>query len=388
MASVVLSSLDLQNMASVVSSSLVLQNLASVVLSSLDLQNVASVVLSSLVLQNVASVVSSSLVVQNMASVVLSSLVLQNVARVVLSRLTIWKREKFPNRNLNANVNQALEVNTNVSSADNALNRNHSRFQVLLGVLNITGESPTKQYIKVQSIVLHENYQGDGTSADMALMLLEIPATINENVQLIPMPFQDQEYPEGALCWLTGWGDVNEDVRLEEPKTLQQVQIPLINNSECNKMFHAKIKASPSHVFVKDDMICAGLREGGKDGCQGDSGGPLVCQLDDGKPKLCGLMSWGYGCAREMRPGVYTKICSFIDWINKNTGQPKVEEQKIEKTPVNASPLSTQKTNLTSQVFNSTKETDQDATSAGSRLQIPLSLAVVVVVLPNILVFV
>jgi secreted trypsin-like serine protease len=47
---------------------------------------------------------------------------------------------------------------------------------------------------------------------------------------------------------------------------------------------------------------------------QGDSGGPLML-ADDGCQ--IGIVSWGIGCATNTY-GVYTRISSFRDWIEKN----------------------------------------------------------------------
>lgn len=48
---------------------------------------------------------------------------------------------------------------------------------------------------------------------------------------------------------------------------------------------------------------------------QGDSGGPLV-HLASSQWHLVGVVSWGVGCGRERRPGVYCNVEEMLNWIN------------------------------------------------------------------------
>ena len=67
-------------------------------------------------------------------------------------------------------------------------------------------------------------------------------------------------------------------------------------------------------------MFCAGDLQGGSDACQGDSGGPAV-RLIQGCPTLFGITSWGYGCGRPNKPGVYTKVREYVKWIEETIHQ-------------------------------------------------------------------
>jgi hypothetical protein len=84
--------------------------------------------------------------------------------------------------------------------------------------------------------------------------------------------------------------------------------IPFIETATCNA-------PDAYNGNVLPGMMCAGFDEGGIDACQGDSGGPLVLRGPDGAV-LVGVVSWGEGCARKLKYGVYTRVTPYHDWIS------------------------------------------------------------------------
>lgn len=93
--------------------------------------------------------------------------------------------------------------------------------------------------------------------------------------------------------------------------------MPIISNAQCQSNYRTQF---PQQTF-DERTLCAG--EGGRDACQGDSGGPLMLpqQLPvDGTfyYVLIGLVSYGYECARDGFPGVYTRVAAFVPWIEEH----------------------------------------------------------------------
>ena len=44
-----------------------------------------------------------------------------------------------------------------------------------------------------------------------------------------------------------------------------------------------------------------------------------MCMSSEGTWELDGLTSWGDGCGEPKKPGVYTRVARFIDWIHENS---------------------------------------------------------------------
>ena len=70
-------------------------------------------------------------------------------------------------------------------------------------------------------------------------------------------------------------------------------------------------------AFDPSTMVCAGYPQGGVDTCQGDSGGPMFGRDATGALKVVGATSYGDGCARPGKPGVYARVAdaALREWI-------------------------------------------------------------------------
>uniref|UniRef100_A0A4W4FUK5 Peptidase S1 domain-containing protein n=1 Tax=Electrophorus electricus TaxID=8005 RepID=A0A4W4FUK5_ELEEL len=168
---------------------------------------------------------------------------------------------------------------------------------------------------RVRMVVIPEGYSNPQGGSDIALVQLSTPVTWSDRIQPVCLPSADLHFKSGTLCYVTGWGDIQEGVSISGTGTLRQVGVPIIDQASCSSMY--QIHSSNSDpVVILPDMICAGYKEGGKDSCQGDSGGPLVCSVGNGTWIQAGIVSFGLGCAQRNRPGVYSKVSSFAGFIH------------------------------------------------------------------------
>ena len=61
--------------------------------------------------------------------------------------------------------------------------------------------------------------------------------------------------------------------------------------------------------------------KGGKDTCQGDSGGAIFIRDNENGIEnyiAVGLVSYGDKCGLPDKPGIYTRVSYFLNWINQN----------------------------------------------------------------------
>lgn len=169
-----------------------------------------------------------------------------------------------------------------------------------------------------RSMFIHPQYQsGNGMDWDACLIKVPslkaaAPSTCSNCYSAACLP--DEAPVHGRHCWVAGWGHTSEGQGLATK--LQEVGVHLMDWNYCTS------KSTYGEVVNKNVELCAGIHDtdnnglvdGGKDACQGDSGGPLVCD-DADLATLYGLVSWGEGCARVGKPGIYVDVFAIKDWI-------------------------------------------------------------------------
>lgn len=160
--------------------------------------------------------------------------------------------------------------------------------------------------IGVNTISIHPGFNfGYELNHDIALLYLDknvtnvTPVSLAQNSQFNAMLEDD-------LLTVMGWGATSEGG--SGTNQLMEVAVPYISNQTCNG-------ADILNNDVSDVMFCAGYLAGGKDSCSGDSGGPII-QLVNNAPVQFGVVSWGIGCAKENKPGVYSHVAKLLNWVN------------------------------------------------------------------------
>ncbi|XP_045782272.1 serine protease filzig [Maniola jurtina] len=165
----------------------------------------------------------------------------------------------------------------------------------------------------VRRVIVHRQYDAATFENDLALLELDTPVQFDAHIVPICMPPDEADFT-GRFATVTGWGRLKYGGGV--PSVLQEVQVPVIENSACQEMFHTAGHAKK----ILNSFICAGYANGQKDSCEGDSGGPLVLQRDDGKWQLVGTVSHGIKCAAPYLPGVYMRTTFYKPWLKSITG--------------------------------------------------------------------
>ncbi|HEV2782696.1 MAG TPA: serine protease [Actinophytocola sp.] len=145
--------------------------------------------------------------------------------------------------------------------------------------------------VRVTQLWVHPAYVDVRSGADIAVLTLARrlrfrPAAVATGPEL---------YRPGTPSTVLGWGRTSEGGPTSDH--LLGATVPVVADADCARAYRD---------FAADAMVCAGYVHGGVDTCQGDSGGPMII-----RGALVGIASWGDGCARPGKFGVYTRVASY-----------------------------------------------------------------------------
>uniref|UniRef100_A0A8C0IT40 coagulation factor Xa n=1 Tax=Chelonoidis abingdonii TaxID=106734 RepID=A0A8C0IT40_CHEAB len=164
-------------------------------------------------------------------------------------------------------------------------------------------EENTEMMYSVEKVLVHGRFVSATYDYDIALIKLKEP--IKFSIYVIPACLPDADFANEILMnqksgTVSGFGRLYEHGRVSNK--LKVLQVPYIDRNSCKQT---------TNFAITDNMFCAGYDNVTKDACQGDSGGPHVTKYKD-TYFVTGIVSWGEGCARKGKYGVYTKVSNSL----------------------------------------------------------------------------
>ncbi|XP_052836119.1 serine protease snake [Drosophila gunungcola] len=188
---------------------------------------------------------------------------------------------------------------------------------VRIGDLNLVAAERTAetQLMRIEGIIRHPKYNKELYYDDIALLKLEREVELTEYVR----PIRLWVFPElpTTIAFAMGYGATNFAKAMTN--RLTNLNLTIVPNAECNSEL-PPIAETPNGVL--ESQICGQDFILNRDTCQGDSGGPLQLNLPGRRRRhrihyhLIGITSYGVFC-RSSYPSVYTRVSSFLDWIEQ-----------------------------------------------------------------------
>src|SRR2546423_10087403 len=181
-----------------------------------------------------------------------------------------------------------------------------SFYDVVLGTVYANGRGGEEH--SVTKVIVDSDYiVTNGTGNDVTLLKLD------RRTRIAPMRIaavgERSLWRPGVLATIAGFGTTSESSTTPPPR-MRYARVPITTDAYCAKAYPGGLStAADDGSFDPKTMLCAGYKKGGTDTCEGDSGGPLLAPLKKGHGfRLAGATSFGNGCAKAGKPGVYARV--------------------------------------------------------------------------------
>jgi secreted trypsin-like serine protease len=170
----------------------------------------------------------------------------------------------------------------------------NSSITATLGAVDL--QSPSRITRRSDYVYRAPGYVRAEYGKDWALVRLSSPVTGVPTLNIAT----NAQYNNGTFT-IAGWGRTFEGGPSQ--RYLLKATVPFVSDATCQSNYSGQINPP--------EQICAGFAVGGVDTCQGDSGGPMFRRDAANAWIQVGIVSWGHGCARPNRPGVYAEVSTF-----------------------------------------------------------------------------
>lgn len=183
----------------------------------------------------------------------------------------------------------------------------YTRVMVTLGIYDVEDNS-TQQIRHAEHTFVHKGYDLATGSNDIALIELTNEIEFSDDIK--PIALSCEITPAGVWTQLAGRGRVRANDKVF-PKILQWTTLLTIPNEICTKAY--------PRIDISTAKVCTfGKHKQGS--CLGDSGSVLL-RMFNGTEAQIGVVNGGStrGCD-EGQIGIFSRVSSYIDWIEKHTG--------------------------------------------------------------------
>lgn len=189
--------------------------------------------------------------------------------------------------------------------------------QVVLGLHSLTQPEETKQVFSISNLYNHPNFSSDNYDNDIALIKLDRPFNQSSAVKALEYLRSGGVNPgTGEDVETAGWGSV--DNLGTRPDKLKEVVLQVVSSKKCARRdyFGRKFTANMICAHKVCPEPCSGPYKK-EDSCDGDSGGPLLYN-----GTAVGITSnGGMKCGQLHKPGIYTIISHYTEWIDSIMAQ-------------------------------------------------------------------
>lgn len=191
------------------------------------------------------------------------------------------------------------------------------KVHVVAGVTNIKYQNEpgsVEMWVKKSDTIVHHQYDRYTVAFDIGLIKLPRDLKMNANIQPAKLPKRnDKNTYLGRSAIASGWGLT---AKQEPSDRLQFITLKIISNEQCEQDWNDKLKGEKK--LMLNSFLCVDSTRGLP--CRGDSGGPLV--LADNSRIIVGIVSHGFDDSCRIKvPDIFTRVTSFVDWIEKYTGR-------------------------------------------------------------------